>query len=447
MRSAASACAGAPTWPLSDRELSAALLAVHAAEQALLAAKLHLVHESVVRGVPTGGTARWLSDHLRLGATVARRLVALARAVDARPGVDDALAAGQMDGQQAAAVTTALDELPTDVGPEIVGKAEAMLIGWAGEFPAPAVRKLAERVLAHVAPEVADAAEARYLARQEEHAHAARTLSLRSIGAGRHRLSGVLDSEAAAIITAALDPLCSPRRPHPGVPPDNPAAGAPIPGGPVAGSPVTDGPVAASQGSTAGSERLVDERSPGQRRADALLDVCRLALATTRLPANGGDRPQLTVTIPYDPLARTLGTGTLDTGERISATQVRRLACDAQLLPAVLGGPGQVLDVGQSRRLFTGALRRALTLRDGGCAFPGCDRPSRWCDGHHIRSWIDGGPTSLGNAVLLCRRHHRVIHHDGWSVHLAADGLPRFVPPAHLDPLRRPRRNVFHDRR
>ena len=143
-----------------------------------------------------------------------------------------------------------------------------------------------------------------------------------------------------------------------------------------------------------------------------------------------------------------LSTATLDTGERVCAATARRLACDAQILPVLLGGTGQVLDVGQARRLFTGALRRALVARDHGCAFPGCDRPPRWCDGHHIRSWADGGPTSLSNAVLLCGRHHRAVHqHDGWAVRLAGDGLPEFVPPAHIDPGRRPRRNIYHDRR
>jgi hypothetical protein len=180
----------------------------------------------------------------------------------------------------------------------------------------------------------------------------------------------------------------------------------------------------------------------GQRRADALVEVCRLALNTGDLPVNGGDRPQVTVTIPFDLLLAQLGAATLDTGERLSPAQARRLACDAQILPAVLGGEGQVLDVGQSRRLFTGPLRRALVLRDRGCAFPGCDRPHRWADGHHIRSWVDGGPTSLDNAVLLCRHHH----HSDWTVRLGHDGMPEFIPPACIDLHQRPRRNVYHRR-
>ncbi|MFF5054073.1 HNH endonuclease signature motif containing protein [Micromonospora sp. NPDC000663] len=85
-------------------------------------------------------------------------------------------------------------------------------------------------------------------------------------------------------------------------------------------------------------------------------------------------------------------------------------------------------------------------LRDGGCAFPGCDRPSRWCDGHHVRHWADGGVTALGNAVLLCGHHHRRIHQGDWTVRIAPDGQPEFLPPGWLDPLRTPRRNLYHRR-
>ncbi len=181
-----------------------------------------------------------------------------------------------------------------------------------------------------------------------------------------------------------------------------------------------------------------DTRTPGQRRHDALADVCRLALRSGELPENGGDLAQVVVTTSYDGLARQLGTGALDIGPHLTPEAVRRLACDASILPAVLGGAGQPLDVGRQRRLITGPLRRALVLRDRGCAFPGCDRPPRWCDGHHIRHWADGGDTSLDNAVLLCGHHHRHLHHGDWAVRLGGDGHPEFIPPAWLDPEQRP---------
>ncbi|GFJ94473.1 hypothetical protein Prum_081150 [Phytohabitans rumicis] len=123
--------------------------------------------------------------------------------------------------------------------------------------------------------------------------------------------------------------------------------------------------------------------------------MCELAMRTDELPESGGFRPHVVITLSFDLLQRQLGVGTLDTGGRLSPEQVRRMACDAQLIPAVLGGDGQVLDLGRTRRLINGSLRRALEVRDRGCAFPGCDRPPRWSHGHHIRAWADGGPTTL----------------------------------------------------
>jgi hypothetical protein len=189
-----------------------------------------------------------------------------------------------------------------------------------------------------------------------------------------------------------------------------------------------------------------DHRTLAQRRADALRDVCALALGTDQLPENRGEKTTMTVTVPFDPIAKELGAGMLDTGEKVSAETARRMACDAGIIPALLNGVGLPLDVGRIKRLFQGAIRRALELRDGGCAFPGCDRPPKWCDAHHATSWCKGGKTCLANGVLLCGHHHRLIHHSEWQVYIASDGLPEFIPPAHIDPTRAPRRNHFHRR-
>jgi hypothetical protein len=286
-----------------------------------------------------------------------------------------------------------------------VEQAEAMLVGFAGDYQPQALGKLGRRILWHVAPEVAEQVDADALRREEDRAQVSRALTLTPAGDGRTRVSGWLDAESAAVLTAALDPLCNPR--------------------------------------TCTAE---DTRTPTQRRADALREVCALALRTDALPEHGGDRPQLVVTVPFDVLTGQLGTGLLDTGQAISPERVRRLACDGQILPAVLGGDGQVLDLGRSRRLFTGAVRRALVLRDGGCAFPGCTRPPRWCQGHHILSWLLGGPTNVDNGCLLCGHHHRLVHHDDWQIRLGPDRRPELIPPAHVDPQRRPRRNIYHRR-
>ena len=119
------------------------------------------------------------------------------------------------------------------------------------------------------------------------------------------------------------------------------------------------------------------------------------------------------VTIDYRWLRDELGhAGLLDTGADLSPAAARRLACDADILPAVLGGESELLDVGRSKRLFTGPLRWAVQHRDRHCLHPGCFRPPRWCDVHHVVPWHQGGSTSLANAALLCGVHHR-LYDDG----------------------------------
>ncbi|MGH3728619.1 MAG: HNH endonuclease signature motif containing protein [Micromonosporaceae bacterium] len=103
----------------------------------------------------------------------------------------------------------------------------------------------------------------------------------------------------------------------------------------------------------------------------------------------------------------------------------------------MLGSDSIPLDVGRTIRLFTRAQRRALILRDRGCAFPGCDRPAHWCEAHHIRHWVDGGATDLHNGVLLCGYHHRVIHKGKWRVRIR-HGVPEFLSPHATGPLQKP---------
>lgn len=105
----------------------------------------------------------------------------------------------------------------------------------------------------------------------------------------------------------------------------------------------------------------------------------------------------------------------------------------------VLGGDSQPLDVGSSQRTAPIAIRRALVVRDRGCAFPSCTRAPGWTGAHHIRHWADGGPTEIDNMVLLRRMHHGIIHRSEWEVRIR-DGIPEFIPPPYIDPEQRPRR-------
>ncbi|MEU8285132.1 DUF222 domain-containing protein [Micromonospora sp. NPDC048905] len=402
------ACVDDATWPLTDGELVAALDAAHRLERRLAAVTLALVREIDGRGTAhargASSTAVWLRERLHLTVPAARRLVDLAAALDtANPGIRAALAHGDITVEQARVIADTVATVHTAAGAQAADKAVGVLVDWAGQFDPTLLRTLGTRILEHVAPDIADAAARAALEADACRAARDRHLTLSTLTDGRLRLTGVLDSETAGLLRAAIDPLTAPSGPD-------------------------------------------DHRAPGQRRHDALAELCRLTLRTSDLPEHGGDPAQLVVTTSFDALAGHLGAGTLDTGLQLTPETIRRLACDAAILPAVLDSTGQPLDLGRQRRLVTGALRRALVLRDRGCAFPGCDRPPRWCDAHHIHHWADGGATNLTNAVLLCGHHHRHLHHSNWAVQLGGDGHPEFIPPAWLDPNQIPRRNHYHRR-
>jgi hypothetical protein len=397
---------------LGDGELCEGIGRIESLMARLAAVAAGLVREAEGRELPTRrgypSAAAWLREEFRLSPGRARRLLGLGRILDERPVLREAAVAGRVGDEQAVVIGDALDSLRGHVEAALVDKAEAALVDHAAEFPPAALARLGERILAHVAPEVADEQLAAQMEREEKRARQQRSLTLvAERGTGRTRVVGWLQADAAAIVSAALDPLSKPR-------------------------PAADG--------------VRDSRTAPQRRADALVEACQIALAAGDLPQSGGERPQLTVTVAYDILARQLGAGVLNTGQQLSPQAVRRLACDAQIVPAVLGGRSEVLDLGRASRTWTGAARRAIVLRDGGCAFPGCDRPPRWCDVHHIIFWTLGGRTDLTNGVLLCGFHHDLIHHGDWRVRMGADGLPDFIPPIDIDPLQRPRRNHYHRR-
>jgi len=395
-----------PVWTLGDDDLLAEFTELWRIEQRTAALRLARLAELDSRGIRgqrgAASTVSWLRSVLLIGTNAAGRMLGLARGLRSAPATATALAAGEVNVEQAHAVVDTLKDLPDEVKPELVEQVEAAMLEHASVLNPAELRTLGGRVLAHLDPDAADEADRKALEAAEAKAVQKRGLHLSPDEHGGVSVRGSLDPESAAIVRAALDPLTKPNRSDDGG---------------------------------------LDSRTAPQRRADALTEICRRVLGTDTLPTTGGEPITLVVTAGFDTLTRQLGTGTLDTGVRLSPDTVRRLACDAVILPAILGGTSQVLDVGRQRRLFTGAVRRALNLRDGGCAFPGCDRPPSWCQGHHIISWLDLGETNLDNGVLLCGHHHRLIHQEDWHVRMGADRLPEFLPPAWLDPDRKPRRN------
>lgn len=177
-----------------------------------------------------------------------------------------------------------------------------------------------------------------------------------------------------------------------------------------------------------------DDRPTPQRQAEALAEVCGYVLDHGDVPDCGGRRPHLNVLIRLEDLEARCRSAILDFGGGLSPQGLRLLACDAAVVPIVLNGAGQPLDVGRATRVIPDGLRRAVAARDRGCSYPCCGRPLSWCQVHHILSWYDGGETKLDNCTILCRAHHRLLHSgSGWTVRIAA-GLPEFIPPAWISP-------------
>lgn len=400
-----------PLWSLPDAEVAELLEQAHATFGQLADLTLRLTAEADRRGVAKAAgapsTRAWLRQRLRMSPVAAKRQVLLAqRLATGCPTTRTALAAGAIDSDQAQVIARTVAELPADTDPDLAEQAEQRLVAEAATHDATVLARLAERILELVDPDGAEARLGAQLA-AEEARYARRELAFTPDLAGMVNVRGRLHAEGAAMLQTALDPLAAPR------PSD------------------AEGP---------------DVRSGGQRYADALIELCRRALGEGKLPSAGGEKPHLVITIDDEALRHRLGAGCVDTGHQLSAAAIRRLACDANLVPAVLGTAGVPLDLGRSVRLISGLLRRAVVLRDRGCAFPGCSRPPSWCDAHHIVHWVRGGPTSLDNAVLLCGHHHRLIHKGDWAVQLGRDKLPEFLPPEWIDLERRPLRNTMHPR-
>ena len=272
-------------------------------------------------------------------------------------------------------------------------------------------------MLAQVAPAQADETLERRLQRQAEAAQRNRSLVFRRDGNGSILFTGSLPMVDGEAWIAQLDAYTESKR------------------------------------RTALEERdpLAAGLTPEQRRADALIAMILNHSTGRRAPKVGGDRPRIVVTVDYTKLlADATAAGLIGDGEPLSAGDLRRLCCDADLLPAVLGGPSTVLDVGRDHRLVPSDLRAALVLRDGGCVFPGCGARPTECEAHHIIPWWQGGVTALSNLALLCHHHHGLVEparytvRDQWELRIAADGLPETIPPRRCDPQRRPLRHARH---
>lgn len=347
----------------------------------------------------------WLGLDQKLSKREAAGALHRATELAARPQLGAAATAGRVGAGQAQAITRVLKGLAPQLDETQQQAAESLLVDLADELDADQLAKSTERVLQAVALQRSDELTETRLQREAEAAQRQRSVRLwRHEGSVRFdgslpRLEGeawiaLLDAHAESLRRCALgerDPLAT-------------------------------------------------SLTPEQRRADALIAMIRQHQITKQAPSSGGDRPRLVVTIDYSKLRDEAAAAGLIGDNPISAGELRRLCCEAGILPAMLGGDSQVLDIGRESRTIPPGMRAALTLRDGGCAFPTCHARAAVCEAHHIIPWWAGGPTALSNLMLLCHHHHALVEpdrygtRDQWQARLGAAGLPQFRPPARYDP-------------
>ncbi|MCK9921022.1 HNH endonuclease [Frankia sp. AgPm24] len=444
---------GSQAWRWSSDDVTEAICALRDLDARLAAVRSIMLLEAQDRGLASNDgaidLARWLAGRLVLPKSEAARQVALAEKLFAGPyrATGEALAAARISADHALVIMEGLDVLPEHLPEAVRAKAEAHLLEDASQLDWRQLKRAAIRLREqltqvdtspggddpHEDSRTGEHSGSRGCAGEESEGEDeggscesgaggdvdgtfagggrwhdpldARGLTFVDTPEGTTLIRGELDAEGAALLRTALDGLSAP---------------AP------------------------GKNGVRDLRSPARRRADALVEFVRRALSADVGPAAGGTRPHLTVVIGWDTF---LGDGNepamTEWGLPLSREAILRISCDAQVGRIILGPDSVPLDVGRSERIVPPHIRRALVSRDVCCAFPYCDRPSSWCDAHHVKHWVDGGETKIDNLVLLCSRHHRRVHREKWQIVVSGDRRPSFIPPSFIDPQRRPRRNPY----
>jgi hypothetical protein len=305
-------------------------------------------------------TQAWLRRHCRIAPGAAAERVRVARRLhNSLPETRAAFAAGEIGYAHVRAIAAAVDS--SEACEETIAEAEPILVDVARDSDPVALRRVAEHW-----KHMVDAAG---FESEEQNRRDHRRLHVSSTFRGMVAGDFELEAEGGATVIAAID-----------------AYARPLPG---------------------------DTRTPAQRRADALVELCRQALNRGAAPTSGGERPHVNVTVDLGTLERRAGAPAAELGrvdQPISGETARRLACDGGISRIITNGASEPLDVGRRTRVVPAPLRRAVIARDRHCVAPGCDRPPEWCEVHHRVHWLDGGETKLPNLELRCIPHHHDQH-------------------------------------
>jgi hypothetical protein len=391
-----------PAWSLSPAEQRETLRVLHRVESGLAELRLRVLaaadRNQVGEDSGATSTAAWLADEEKARRSACQRAVALALELDENfPATRAALAAGRIDEEKAALIVQAVNRLASEDDDLPAGThqaAEAHLLEIAAEFDAVTLRRVGKRLYEVVCPEAADAAEGAALAAEEAHARRVADFWMHDRGDGTTDGGFRLPTLHATVLGKAVQALTAPRRIGAGrVDPDT---GAKVPYRNLLGR--------------------------------GFMDLLEHHLAIDTLPSQGGSPFTVLVTVGLDQLRSELGAAGLETGDRLSAGEVRRLCCAAGIIPMVLGGDSMPLDLGREQRLFSRYQRIAMNHRYKGCATQGCDRPPSWTEAHHPDPWREGGRTDLANGIPLCPPHHHMADHpQSWNLHRMPSGKVRFT--------------------
>lgn len=366
-------------------ELSRAMARMDALRVALLAHADRVDVATEAPGVAATSTGAWLAQATNTPHGQAFGLTKLAhRLATGFEATNAALLAGAVDTGRAQVITDAVAALPVSLGMVDRDRAEPHLLAEANRHDAKKLKLLARHLLHVIDPDAADAELARRMEAEEAAAARKTMLTLFDDGAGTCHGRFGIPTLHGAMLAKALDALASPTRPD-AIPRE-----------------VSD------------ADGRVVKRATPEMLGEALCQLLE-RFPTTKLPRHGGVNATVVVTMELEKLLHGVGAGTLDTGHRLSAGHVRRLACQAGVIPAVLGTASEVLDLGRTARFHTRAHRIVLGIRDKTCTAVGCDRPAGWCHAHHDLPWSAGGGTSVSNGRLLCPRHHTLAHHPGYT--------------------------------
>ena len=349
----------------------------------------HAGAQRVGEAVGASSAAAWLARETASTRATAYRAERLGHALQAHPATRTALAAGEVLADQARAIVRSVEALPDTLDRTQIEEAERHLLALARDHDAAALIRLGRRTFEVIVPEEADAREAATLAKEEAAAARATHLTMWHDGHGQTHGRFTIPTVHGAVLRKMLRSLAAPRH------------------------------VAATRGS--GADRPPTAEAMGRA-------FCELIerYPAKRLPKTGGLSATMVVLIEEDALlGRLERAGMLDTGDRISPAMARRLACEAGLVPVVLGGRSQPLDIGRKRRLFTEYQRIAMLVRDRGCVAEGCDR-TVGLHAHHTTRWADGGRTDLADGVSLCHWHHTKAHDPRYHTTYLPTGKVRF---------------------